>query len=95
MSQSSEGQITTSTNTSTQLSTPILPSYRILLLVRTGRDYKLSQIDVSVLSCNQFFSRLRTSYLGLRGFLRTYFSVWRYSHCDFYMVTPSISTLPS
>ncbi|GKT97673.1 nucleoside phosphorylase domain protein [Colletotrichum tofieldiae] len=51
----------------------------------SGLDYGLAQIDVESLSCSRFFRDLRSSYFDLRGTLRTWFSVWRYSHCDFYM----------
>ncbi|KAI0842910.1 hypothetical protein F5Y06DRAFT_76436 [Hypoxylon sp. FL0890] len=60
-------------------------SHRVLFIVKRGADYKMAQIGVSKHPCNVFFSTLRARYFDLRGFIRSWFSVWRYSHCDFYM----------
>ncbi|KAH7224430.1 uncharacterized protein BKA55DRAFT_527310 [Fusarium redolens] len=62
-----------------------VPSHRVLFLVKRGEDYKLAQICASGLNCQIFFRKLREEYFHLRGFFRAWFSVWRYSHCDFYM----------
>ncbi|OTA69145.1 hypothetical protein K449DRAFT_411975 [Hypoxylon sp. EC38] len=59
--------------------------HRVLFVVKRGPDYKMAQIGVDMLPCHVFFSTLRAKYFDLRGFLRSWFSVWRYSHCDFYM----------
>ncbi|KAI1660367.1 hypothetical protein F4813DRAFT_349696 [Daldinia decipiens] len=56
----------------------------VLFVVKRGADYKLAQIGVSGLSCHDFFSEMRKEYFRLRGFLRNWSSIWRYSHCDFY-----------
>lgn len=64
-------------------STPL----RVLLLVQTGTDYSLAQIPVQDTTSLGFFKKLRSEYLRLRGIWRQHFSVWRYSHCDFYKVT--------
>ncbi|TQN64274.1 hypothetical protein CSHISOI_11154, partial [Colletotrichum shisoi] len=48
-------------------------------------DYQLAQIGVEPLKCHQFFRDLKARYGGLRGYVRMWFSVWVYSHCDFYM----------
>ncbi|KAL7801726.1 hypothetical protein V8C43DRAFT_271803 [Trichoderma afarasin] len=56
----------------------------VLLAVNRGKGFKLAQIYVSKLSCQRFFHELRGNYFNLRGYLRTYFSIWRYHHCDFY-----------
>jgi hypothetical protein len=61
-----------------------IPSHRVIFMVKHGTDYKLAQICVSGVSCHDFFSTLSRKYFHLRGFLRSWFSVWRYSHCDFY-----------
>ncbi|KAI1409804.1 hypothetical protein F5Y13DRAFT_88541 [Hypoxylon sp. FL1857] len=60
-------------------------SHCILFVVKKGAEYKMAQISVSKNPCYVFFSTLRAKYFDLRGFLRSWFSVWRYSHCDFYM----------
>ncbi|KAL4957536.1 hypothetical protein BDW69DRAFT_180461 [Aspergillus filifer] len=46
--------------------------------------YLLSQIDVHKFDDDTFFQALRSEYYRLRGRMRNWFSVWRYSHCDFY-----------
>ena len=61
-------------------------SLRILLIVQSGDDFTLSQIALGTLSTAEFFDRLKSEYLRLRGFWRRLFSVWRYHHCDFYKV---------
>ncbi|RDL36050.1 uncharacterized protein BP5553_06662 [Venustampulla echinocandica] len=61
-----------------------IPNHRVLFIVKQGAEYKLAQICVEGLSCHIFFSTVRQKYFQLRGFLRSWFSVWRYSHCDFY-----------
>jgi hypothetical protein len=58
----------------------------VLLLVRRGDQYLLSQISVHHSDDNTFFQTLRSEYLRLRGWLRNYLGIWRYSHCDFYQV---------
>lgn len=65
-------------------STALLSGY-ILLMVEKGEDYKIAQIDVSGSSYREFFYTLRNEYSSLRGFIRMWFSIWKYSHCDFYM----------
>lgn len=73
---------------------PNTPNKRILFMVKSGVDYKLAQISVDGLTCHVFFSALREKYFHLRGFLRGWFSVWRYSHCDFYMARIQMLYLP-
>ncbi|KAK6856480.1 hypothetical protein PG995_006667 [Apiospora arundinis] len=57
----------------------------VLFLVRRGSTFRLSHLNASSISCHDFFAALRATYLGLRGRMRAWFSVWQYSHCDFYM----------
>ncbi|KAI0120322.1 hypothetical protein F4776DRAFT_633767 [Hypoxylon sp. NC0597] len=64
---------------------PTMHSHRVLFVVKRGADYKMAQIGVRKLPCHVFFSTLRAKYFELRGSFRGWFSVWRYSHCDFYM----------
>ncbi|KAK8103008.1 hypothetical protein PG984_016154, partial [Apiospora sp. TS-2023a] len=63
----------------------VTPQTWVILLVRRGYNFRLSHLDASVGSCHDFFVTLRTTYFSLRGQLRSWFSVWQYSHCDFYM----------
>lgn len=60
---------------------------RVLFLAKQGGDYRLAQICVSNMTCHTFFSTMKKEYFRLRGVLRSWFSVWRYSHCDFYKVS--------
>ncbi|WQF76806.1 Putative nucleoside phosphorylase superfamily [Colletotrichum destructivum] len=76
--------ITASSAIQTPTQRPLF-DYRILLMVRSGSDYQLAQIGVEPLKCHQFFRDLKARYRGLRGYVRMWFSVWVYSHCDFYM----------
>lgn len=61
--------------------------HRVLFLAKKGGDYRLAQICVSNMTCHTFFSTMKMEYFRLRGVLRGWFSVWRYSHCDFYKVS--------
>jgi hypothetical protein len=62
----------------------------VFLLVRVGMVTKVSQIVINKETTSPvFFKNLRLDYFRLRGFLRTWFGVWRYSHCDFYQVSGS------
>lgn len=62
----------------------------VLFVAKRGIDHKLSQICLDGLNNHMFFDRLKEEYLRLRGILRGRFSVWRFSHCDFYKVTSLI-----
>ena len=64
-----------------------IPNHRVLFIVKQSAEYKLAQICVNGLDSHTFFGTLRDKYFYLRGFLRSWFSVWRYSHCDFYMAS--------
>jgi hypothetical protein len=61
--------------------------HRVLFLAKKGGDYRLAQICVSNMNCYTFFSTMNKEYFRLRGVLRGWFSVWRYSHCEFYKVS--------
>lgn len=62
----------------------------VLFLAKQGGEYRLSQISVGDMSCNSFVSALKKEYFRLRGHLRGWLSIWRYSHCDFYKVSAII-----
>ena len=66
---------------------------RVILMIKKGGEYKLAQISVANLHCYAFFKELRETYFSLRGLIRSYFSIWRYSHCDFYMVSVKQASL--
>ncbi|KAM7212749.1 hypothetical protein V8F06_011892 [Rhypophila decipiens] len=67
----------------------------VLFIVLQGAHYKLAQIPVAELSSHIFFSTLREKYFQLRGFLRSWLSVWRYAYCDFYKACPRpIDSIP-
>lgn len=63
-----------------------IAKHHVLFLAKNGDDYRLAQICVGDMNCNSFFITLKEEYFRLRGVLRGRFSVWRYSHCDFYKV---------
>lgn len=67
----------------------------VIILVKRADRCLMSQVDVGQLCDNTFFQALRTEYRRLRGWLRNLFSVWRYSHCDFYQVLLFVSTCRS
>ncbi len=62
-----------------------VPNHRALFIIKHGTEFKLAQIRIKGLCCHIFFSTLRRKYFQLRGFLRSWFRVWQYSHCDFSM----------
>ncbi|KAI1443597.1 hypothetical protein F5Y02DRAFT_392884 [Annulohypoxylon stygium] len=57
---------------------------RIILMANRGRDFKIVQIRVEGDRNRTFFGELRKEYFRLRGFIRSWCSIWTYSHCDFY-----------
>ncbi|KAF2679312.1 hypothetical protein K458DRAFT_314529 [Lentithecium fluviatile CBS 122367] len=56
----------------------------VLLVVQSGGNYYLAQVNVHNLTSNDFFVKLRSEYFRLRGSLTCFFSVWGFSHCEFY-----------
>ncbi|KAI1390294.1 uncharacterized protein F4822DRAFT_443198 [Hypoxylon trugodes] len=80
-----------STSSQPQKVNPTSSSY-VLLFVEKGNDFKVAQIRIEQADpdgdytrrCQTFFHELKKSYLCLRGFFRNWFSIWRYSHCEFY-----------
>jgi hypothetical protein len=67
-----------------------ITQHRVLFLAKQGGDYKLAQIRVTNANCHTFFRTMKKEYYRLRGLLRGWFSVWRYSHCDFYKASALI-----
>lgn len=60
---------------------------RVLFVVQSGSDHRLSQIIVNGLSTRSFFIVLRSDYFKLLGLWRSLLSIWRFSHCEFYRVS--------
>lgn len=53
----------------------------------TRRTLELAQINArKYVNDSAFFWDMRKQYRELRGFLRYWFSIWRFSHCDFVKV---------
>lgn len=53
----------------------------------TRRTLELAQINVrKCMNDDALFGDMRNRYRELRGFLRYWFSIWRFSHCDFVKV---------
>lgn len=71
----------------------------VLLGTTVGEEVDLAQIEIQGHTDEQFFRELRTEYFKLRGSFRQFFSIWRYSHCDFVKVRltqcPSLDRFPS
>jgi hypothetical protein len=61
----------------------------VFFVVNAGSDNHLAQIKAINVSTHQFFYKIRKEYYRLRGSLRSWFSIWRYSHCDFCVVSGS------
>ncbi|KAF2874401.1 hypothetical protein BDV95DRAFT_604585 [Massariosphaeria phaeospora] len=70
--------------TGIDLSTAQPSPMRVMLVASVGYDHLLTQIPVHQIDTGEFFKILRLEYSTLFGFLRRYFSIWRFSHCDFY-----------
>jgi hypothetical protein len=62
------------------------PALCVLLIVRSGRNRKLSQIVLGDADINTFFEKMRKEYFKRHGILHILFSVWRFTHCEFYRV---------
>lgn len=53
----------------------------------TRRTPELAQMNTyNYATDGEFFEDLKKEYRGLRGYLRYWFSVWQFSHCDFVKV---------
>ncbi|RTE84325.1 hypothetical protein BHE90_001192 [Fusarium euwallaceae] len=55
----------------------------VLLMVDTD-GLRLRAIESQALSNEQLFDRMRLEYRQLKGWFRTWFGLWIFSHCDFY-----------
>jgi hypothetical protein len=59
----------------------------VYLCVKVGSDYHFSDLKVHELKTDvKVFSSLRREYLIARKGFRNWFSMWRYDHCDFFLV---------
>jgi hypothetical protein len=53
----------------------------------TRRTLELAQINTKKYTSDKsFFEDMRKEYRYLRGYLRYWFSIWQFSHCDFVKV---------
>jgi hypothetical protein len=66
--------------------TPLIASKWVLLVVEASGGLKLTQLRMQGLDSVSFFVHLRSEFFRLRGCFLRYFSVWGFSHCDFYRV---------
>lgn len=60
-----------------------------LVLIHTslfGSSYHLAQSPVNFANDCEFFTWIWMTYYSHRGFLPTWFGLWRYSHCEFFKV---------
>jgi hypothetical protein len=67
----------------------------VFLGVRRGDENRVAEINVHGLGDDQFFEALRVEYYKMKGYLRRYYSIWRYKHCDFFMVGVKFLACPS
>ncbi|PVH69557.1 hypothetical protein DL98DRAFT_624529 [Cadophora sp. DSE1049] len=81
-----------STSTHTNVKTQSDKTFHVLLGARSWSDLSLGQILVQDYRDERFFGDLREEYINLRGILAFYFSVYRYSHCDFFEANQKIAT---
>lgn len=58
----------------------------VMVVVNSRGKFRLTQLDVQYGSSLDFFRRLRVEYGRLRGLSSRLFSVWDFSHCDFFEV---------
>lgn len=66
---------------------PINQAFVLFGVKGTRRTLELAQINANkYLNDNAFFENMRKQYRELRGCLRYWFSIWRFSHCDFVKV---------
>jgi hypothetical protein len=70
-----------------------LPALHVFFVVATSETHQLAQMDVQKLTDDKFFQLLKSEYFRLRGFLRKWMGIWRFSHCLFYKVR-QITFLP-
>ncbi|ORY04774.1 hypothetical protein BCR34DRAFT_591111 [Clohesyomyces aquaticus] len=67
-------------------STPPRMAGYVFLGVKRGGEHNVAEINVHGLGDDQFFKELRAEYYKMKGYLRRFFSVWRFTHCDFVKV---------
>jgi hypothetical protein len=65
---------------------PVKITGYVFLGVKRGDENRVAEINVHGLGDDEFFEALRVEYYKMKGYLRRYFSIWRYKHCDFFMV---------
>jgi hypothetical protein len=58
----------------------------VFLLVVSRNKLRVSQIALDGSGSSEFIKTLRKEYFKNRGTLRSTFSVWRFSHCNFVKV---------
>jgi hypothetical protein len=75
-------------DTNTVINMPQINQLFVLFGVKgTRRTLELAQINTKKHTNDKtFFEDMRNEYRYLRGYLRYWFSVWRFSHCDFVKV---------
>lgn len=65
---------------------PLKMTGYVFLGVKRGVEHSVAEINVHGLGDDQFFKELRAEYHKMKGYLRRFFSVWRFAHCDFVKV---------
>jgi hypothetical protein len=81
-------------DTSSNMNTEIRLKQHVFLVASIGEDHRLAHIEVHKLTTtDEFFELLRSKYCRLRGRLRSWMSIWGYSHCDFFKVIQDFSRI--
>lgn len=95
-SSSSSPRSTYSTAATSASSQTLDREFHIFYIVKNGRKCKLSQRKFNKdeqgnfsLSNEEFFKWIRSEYLRNRDRSRRWLSIYRYSHCEFYRVSPT------
>ena len=66
-------------------------SGHIFIGIKCKDEHRIVEINVHGFGDDQFFKELRTEYYELKGYLRRYFSIWRFKHCDFVKVNTTLA----
>lgn len=74
------------TRLATTIPMPVRCRYVLFMIYNDGLC--LRAIESQSLSNDQLFDRMRLEYRQSKGWFRTWFGLWIFSHCDFYKVSP-------
>jgi len=76
-----------SSNTNLNSGATLNDSRLVFLTVNINDNHRLAQIKANGVHDDNFFYTLKHEYIAKRGYMRSLFSIWRYSGCDFVKVS--------